>query len=358
MRLLPALLLPLSLLLAACAGNPHYDPARAHHAPDGFRNNYPHAAPGLLQFLRWRRDRLFGPDTPPPALSLDPVPPRLDYLHGNRGDTAITFIGHATLLVQVAGLNVLTDPQFSARASPVSFAGPRRHQPPGVALAELPRIDVVIVSHSHYDHLDIASLRALCAQPGGPPRLLLPLGIDRWLARAVPACRGATVEALDWWEARDIGPLRFVLTPVQHWSARTPFDRNATLWGGWALLADDFRFWFSGDLGYSQDIADVGARLGPFDVTAIAVGAYEPRWFMRTQHVNPAESVRALAELRATQGVGIHWGTFHGMTDEPLDQPVHDLAAALAAAGQPPERLLLLQHGETRRWDGTALVAP
>lgn len=354
MRLLLACLLP--LLLTGCAGNPYYDPAKPHHTPDGFRSVYPHEFPGFLKFLRWQRDRLFGPGTPAPVLPLDPVPPALDFLHANRSDTAVTFIGHATLLVQVAGLNVLTDPQFSERASPVSFAGPGRHQPPGVALADLPRIDLVVVSHSHYDHLDIASLRGLCGQAGGPPRFLLPLGLERWLARAVPACRGAQVEALDWWEAREVGALRVVLTPVQHWSARTPFDRNETLWGGWALLAEDFRFWFSGDLGWSQDIADVGARLGPFDVTGIAVGAYEPRWFMKTQHVNPAESVRALGELRATQGVGIHWGTFPGLTDEPLDQPVRDLADALAAAGEPAERLLLFRHGETRRWDGRALV--
>jgi len=338
-----------SLVLAGCAShNPYYDPAKPHHRPDGFRNNYPHETKGSADFWRWQWQR-WRDDLPPPAAPLLPVAPDLAFIQANRQEPAVTWIGHSTVLLQLGGLNVLTDPQFSHRASPFSFIGPKRHQPPGVALADLPRIDLVLISHNHYDHLDLASVRALYRQPGGPPLFLVPLGIDPWFKEEVSDGSGEHVRAFDWWQRIDYRGLDIHFLPIQHWSARTPWDRNRTLWGAWAVRHPQLSFFFSGDLGYSRDLRDIGRRLGGFDLAAIAVGAYEPRWFMRPQHLNPAEAVRAHRDLGARRSFGIHWGTFEDLTDEPLDQPPRDLARARQAAGLSEQEFFLLRHGETYR---------
>jgi N-acyl-phosphatidylethanolamine-hydrolysing phospholipase D len=365
--LMHTLRITLSLLLAAAlsacgtARNPHYDAAKSHHRPDGFQNNYGEFAPkGLLTLLRWRWDA-FRQDLPrPPAAPTPTVKPDLAFITANARAgaamaPAITWIGHATMLAQFGGLNVLTDPIFSERASPVSFAGPVRAQPPGVALGELPRIDVVLVSHNHYDHLDEASVRALAAQPGGPPLFVVPLGVKAWMA---DAGIGNVVE-LDWWQTHHVaapaGPVEIVLTPAQHWSGRTLADRLATLWGGFAVFAPDFHFFYSGDTGYSKDFADIRqrfaerqARGGGFDIALIPVGAYEPRWFMKDQHVNPAEAVQIHRDLRAKRSVGVHWGTFN-LTDESLDEPPRALAAARRAAAVPDDDFTVLAVGQTQR---------
>ena len=263
---------------------------------------------------------------------------------------AVTWIGHATALVQAGGLNLLTDPIFSDRASPVSFVGPRRAQPPGVALSQLPHIDVVLVSHNHYDHLDEPSVVALNQQAGGPPLFIVPLGLKAWLAE-----RGITnALELDWWQSHRIGPTEIHLVPVQHWSGRWLHDRMHTLWGGFAVFSPSLHWYFSGDTGYSRDFADVRQRLarrpggGDIDLALIAVGAYAPRWFMADQHVDPFESVRIHQDLGARQSMGIHWGTFE-LTDEALDQPPKDLARARTAAGLSADDFFVLAVGETRR---------
>jgi N-acyl-phosphatidylethanolamine-hydrolysing phospholipase D len=257
-------------------------------------------------------------------------------------------------------LNFLTDPHLSDRASPVSFAGPKRVQAPGISLRELPRIDVVLLSHNHYDHLDETSVRALNAQRGGPPLFVVPLGVKAWMANV-----GITnVRELDWWDsftvpsANNTGPVEVHFTPVQHWSARGLGDRRATLWGGYAVFASDFHLYFSGDTGYSKDFLDTQAKFadrhtaakgGGFDLALIAVGAYEPRWFMKEQHVNPAEAVQIYQDLRAKTAVGVHWGTFN-LTDESLDQPPKDLAAARSAKDLPDAAFTVMAIGETRRY--------
>ncbi|CAG2130054.1 MBL fold metallo-hydrolase [Ralstonia mannitolilytica] len=340
--------------------NPYYDPAKPHHTPDGFRNRYAHPRPGG-DFWQWQRERRRLGLPKPPTRDLSCVAPNLAAIHQPPAVPQLTWIGHETLLLQIGGLNVLTDPVFSNRASPLPFAGPRRHQPPGLSLSQLPHIDLVLISHNHYDHLDKASVRALMRQPGGAPMFFVPLGVERWFARNVRGTRlagkgadhGANVRAFDWDDEARFGPFTAQFCAVQHWSARGLYDRNQTLWGSWALLHPQLRFWFSGDLGYSQDTRDIGARFGHFDVAAIAVGAYEPRWFMKAQHIDPSEAVQVMHDVGARQAVGIHWGTFE-LTDEPLDQPITDLANALKAADVPAERFLLFRHGETRVWDAAA----
>ncbi len=357
----------LFFLAGSCAAvNPYYDPAKPHHTREGFQNNYSASVTRSLgDLLRWQWDKRRQNLPPPPAA---PTPVRAPDMAAIRAyapafaapgtaspPPAITWVGHASMLVQAGGLNVLTDPVFSQRASPVQFIGPSRAQPPGIALADLPPIDVVVLSHNHYDHLDADSVQGIAARAaaaGGATLFLVPLGLKPWFAS-----RGITnVVEMDWWDSHVHRGVEFNFTPVQHWSARGPGDRSQTLWGGYAVFAPDLHWYFSGDTGYSKDFLDTRARFagrhtaaqgGGFDLALIAVGAYEPRWFMSGQHVNPAEAVQIHQDLGAKRSVGVHWGTFE-LTDEPLDQPPKDLAAARAANGLKDEDFSVMAVGETR----------
>ena len=340
-------------------------PTPPHHRKNGFQNNYLEFEPkGLGALLAWkidaaRRDLPRAPRSATPVVKAD-----LAFIQANARagamamQPALTWIGHATVLAQFGGLNILTDPVFSQRASPLPFIGPKRHAAPGLALAELPHIDMVLISHNHYDHLDDASVRALAAQAGGAPLFVVPLGLEAWMAE-----RGiVNVVELDWWQSHSIAtvtgpPVEVVLTPVQHWSGRGLNDRLATLWGGFAVFAADLHVFFSGDTGYSKDFSDIRERFaarqrpeagGGFDIALIAIGAYEPRWFMASQHVNPAEAVQIHFDLNAKRSVGVHWGTFE-LTDESLDQPPRDLAEARHTRGLADETFSVMAIGETRR---------
>ena len=269
---------------------------------------------------------------------------------------AVNWIGHATVLAQIGGVTLLTDPIFSERASPSSRFGPKRHLPPGIAAKDLPRIDLVLVSHSHYDHLDQASVQALNAQAGGPPLFIVPLGLRNWLAGY--GIRHAM--ELDWWQthrfAAPKGDIDVMLSPAQHWSARGVADRMATLWGGFAVFAPDCHFFYAGDTGYSRDFHDLRERVadrqgpqsgGGFDIAVLPIGAYQPRWFMADQHVNVAEAVKIHRDLGAKRSLGVHWGTFE-LTDEPLDEPPRQLVLEAQAAGVSAKDFFVLAVGETR----------
>jgi L-ascorbate metabolism protein UlaG (beta-lactamase superfamily) len=324
--------------------NPYYDPAVPHRGRDGFRNNYPIGREGSYWVWQWQRWRDGLPKPPGNGYRFSMATPAVDWLRANRDVPAVTWIGHATVLLQIGGVNILTDPQFSERASPVSFAGPIRRMPPGVSYEQLPRIDIVVISHNHYDHLDVDSVRRLAAQAGGGPRFYVPLGLKPWF-------RGIGIEdvvELDWWESRVERGVTVHCVPVQHWSKRTLTDRDQTLWGGWVFEHPTQRAFFAGDTGYSADFADIGKRFGSFDFAVLPIGAYEPRWFMAPYHVNPEEAVRIRDDLHARLALGIHWGSFE-FTDEPLDEPPRALERALAARGEDPSRFIVLQHGETRR---------
>jgi N-acyl-phosphatidylethanolamine-hydrolysing phospholipase D len=326
----------------------------AHHRGGGFQNTDGDFTPrSLADVLRWRWNATRQGLPRRPAAPIPTQAADLAFIHANRGPAqqpAVTWIGHATVLAQLGGLSLLTDPIFSERASPLAFAGPRREQPPGVALDGLPHIDAVLVSHNHYDHLDLASCRTLADQPGGSPVFVVPLGLADWFRR-----RGmARVVELDWWQAHALGGIDIELVPARHWSARGLNDRMKTLWGGFAVLAPDCQLFFAGDTGYSRDFADIRARFadrqrgGGFDIALIPIGAYEPRWFMKDQHVNVEEALKIHADLGAKRSLGVHWGTFE-LTDEALDEPPRQLAAQRGALGLAEDAFFTLAIGETRR---------
>jgi len=316
---------------------------KSHHTANGFRNVHAYEENGFGDFLKWRRERakmdIPGPESYHfPLAKNDP-----DFLKQNRQQRSVTWVGHATLLLQLAGYNILTDPHFSDRASPVQWAGPERVVPPGLALKDLPPIDIVVISHDHYDSLDEQTIKKLRQRPGGEKtRFYVPLGFKKWLA-----ARGVDqVIEMDWWDRQADGDLEIIAVPVQHWSKRSIFSRNKTLWAGWVIATEDFRFIFVGDTGYAPHFKEIGTKLGPFDLAAIPIGAYEPRWFMKKHHVNPEESVQIHKDIRANKSVAIHWGTFI-LTDEPLDEPPKRLAGALQENQIPPQDFAVLQHGQT-----------
>lgn len=330
---------------AASAGANVFAEGRvAPHTPAGFRNNYPHEAHRSFWLWKWEQLRNRAPEPPPGGWQIPATRTDAAALRANQSDPTVTWIGHASFLVQLSGKNLLIDPQFSERASPVAFAGPRRIVPLPIEIAELPRIDVVMISHNHYDHLDLDSVERLAALPGGAPLFLVPLGLKPWfMARGI-----ARVEELDWWQSREVAGIRFTFVPVQHWSKRTLWDTNRSLWGGWAIAGGGLNVIHTGDLGYSRDSIDVGERLGPFDLALIPIGAYAPRWFMKIHHVDVPEAIRVRADLRAARAIGMHWGTFEHLTDEPMDEPPAWLAREREKLKMKREEFDVLKVGETR----------
>ena len=323
-----------------------------HRRPDGsFRNPWPDSEPrGWLDVLRWsiqRRRRKLAPT--PPRGSFPIATPAISYPRASDASFSATWIGHSTVLLQLGGLNVLTDPVFSQRAFPVQWAGPRRIMDPALALDALPPLDVVLLSHSHYDHLDKAAVRQIArAHPRANWVVPLRLGsyIRGWGVREI-------VE-VDWWQETVVRGLRVTATPARHFSARRLGDRNKTLWCGFALEKDGARALFAGDTAYHPEFGDVGARCGPFDFVMIPIGAYDPRWFMHVVHVDPEEAVQIYKDLialgdgsRPPLMLGIHWGTFR-LTDEPMDEPPRRTAALWRDAGLAEDRLWIANFGETR----------
>jgi N-acyl-phosphatidylethanolamine-hydrolysing phospholipase D len=316
---------------------------KPHHTSGGFKNVTEYEEHGFWDFLKWRRERAKMEIPGPQSYNFPLAKNDPDFLRQNRDKNTVTWIGHATILLQMEGYNILTDPHFSKRASPVQWAGPERVAPLGLVFEELPPIDIVVISHDHYDALDEQTIKRLRQRPGGEKtRFYVPLGLKKWFTT-----RGIDqVIEMDWWDRHRDGNFEIIAVPVQHWSKRSIFSRNKTLWAGWVINANGFRFFFVGDSGYTPQFKEIGKKLGPFDLAAIPIGAYEPRWFMARHHVNPAESVLIHKDIGSKKSVAIHWGTFI-LTDEPLDEPPEKLAAAMQKNQIPAEDFLVLKHGET-----------
>lgn len=345
--------------------NPDFNPAKKHHRPDGFQNNYiSFRGKRWHEILRWRWQAWRAGHPRPLQAPIPVVAPDLAFIHANAKaglamQPAMTWIGHITVLAQIGGLNLLTDPVFSERCFPVQWAGPARQTPPGLLLGQLPHVDVVLLSHNHYDHMDEASLQALAKQPGGCPLFITPLGHKHWFAR-----RGIQrVIELDWWDTHVLDAtaqsarIPVTLTPAQHWSARTATDALRSLWGGFAVRSPDCHLFFAGDTAYSKDFIDIRQHFareqtpelgGGFDIALLPIGAYEPRWFMKDQHVNPEEAVQIFQDLGCKRALAVHWGTFQ-LTDEALDEPPRALALASQQANLTPEDFVVLAIGGTMR---------
>ncbi len=302
------------------------------------------AGRSLLDVLRWkfRGGPIVPWPVPPDPDAVSPVLPA----SVPPGELAATFVGHSTFLLQFSGgLNVLTDPVWSERVSPVSFAGPRRARPPALDFEALPPIAVVLVSHGHYDHMDLPTLRRLEAK-------FQPLFVTGLGNRAFLQKQGlGRVEELDWWQSfRAPGhDLEATFTPAQHWSARGVTKRNRTLWGGFWLRQGALQVFFAADSGLGRHFGLIRERLGAPTVAFLPIGAYEPRWFMREQHMNPDEAVQTHLILAAENSVGMHFGTFR-LTDEGIDEPARALAASLQARGVPPASFRVPRFGETLRF--------
>lgn len=317
-----------------------------HHVDGGFRNlgGVPgHGSPPptvTLPFFFRRIAAAFSRDTRPfpQKVSNDGA-----FLRENALGSVptVTWVGHSTLLVQMGHTTFLTDPTWSPTASPIAV-GPRRFVEPGLAIDDLPAVDFVVVSHNHFDHMDVETLKALAAKG---TRIFVPLANAATLAAAgIDA-----VEELDWWETRAVKQVEVHCVPAQHWSRRGLFDENRALWSGWVVTAADRRFYFAGDTGMFSGFEEIGERLGPFDLAALPIGAYEPQQMMRPAHLSPEEAVDAAVALRATRSVAIHFGTFD-LSDEPVDEPPRRFRAASSAVGRGDAVDWVLSIGETRLW--------
>ncbi|MBI3028150.1 MAG: MBL fold metallo-hydrolase [Candidatus Rokubacteria bacterium] len=332
-------------LLAGCAGvGDSKAGAPAHHAEGGFRNPNPAYVPAPAWVrTKFFLSRIWATTFHPRTASLPRVENDGRALRGNRSEATVTWVGHSTLLIQLDGVNLLTDPQWSERASPLPFMGPKRVTPPGLRFEDLPPIHLVLISHDHYDHLDVATVARLAEVHR--PLFLVPLGLKAWFAGL-----GITsVEELDWWESRSVRGLTLTCLPAQHFSSRTFWDRNRRLWSGWAVAGRAKRLFFAGDTGYYDVFKEIGRRLGPFDLAAVPIGAYVPAVIMRPAHTTPEEALQLFEDVRGRRFLGVHWGTFD-LTEEPIEEPPKRLAAEARRRGIDPDRLFLLKHGETRHW--------
>jgi L-ascorbate metabolism protein UlaG (beta-lactamase superfamily) len=279
------------------------------------------------------------PRTPWPSRIAAPphLPPRLD-----DATAVVSWVGHATFLIQTAAGNILTDPMYSERAGPFNMIGPRRVRPPAVRIEDLPPIATVLLSHNHYDHCDRPTLRTLARR--FDPLVITPVGNGP----VVRSCGIRRMEELDWWQRSEASAHVVTVTPARHFSARGPFDRNRALWGGFVVSIGELRLYFAGDTGYGPFFHDIRKRLGPIDLALLPIGAYEPRWFMQPVHMNPGEAVQAHLDLKAKRSIGMHYGTFQ-LTAEGIAEPLRALEEAGRRHGVSPSDFGTLGLGEFAR---------
>lgn len=300
---------------------------------DGRRFFNPHRQPRPLKdVITWMRTR--EPSAWPARVPLVPQPPPPAQV--GAGEAAVTFIGHSTFLVRTASLVFITDPVFTPHAGPFGRMGPPRVRPPAIAPRDLPAVDLVLVSHNHYDHLQPSSLRLFESTAS----FVAPLGAVSGSRRKLELIE------LDWWQTTRVGAAEITCVPAQHFSARTPWDRDRTLWCGFVVRVDGVAIYFGGDSGYSPQFAEIGRRCPDIDVALLPIGAYEPRWFMSPVHMNPEEAVRAHLDVGARASIGMHFGTFQ-LTDEPIDEPLRALERARVEHGVSPQAFRTLDFGET-----------
>ena len=315
-----------------------------HHTPTGFQNLHRPLERGFGSFLRWRfglgpneispippeEVSNYKPESVQPAISLIKQP--------DSAQVQITWIGHSTFLIQIEGINIITDPQFSDYCGPNSLLRVERVVPLGVPFERLPPIHAVLISHNHYDHLDAPTVERL----GNEPTYFVPLGIARWFEKR----KIKNVVELDWWQTFPFHGLKVHSVPIQHFSNRTLFDRNETLWSGWMVETKSAKIFFAGDTGYSPVFKEIGDRFGPIQISIIPIGAYRPRWFMSPVHVDPPEAIKILKDTHSQIAIAGHWGTFK-LSDEPLGEPPVYLRRALREDGIDEGQFITMKFGET-----------
>lgn len=324
--------------------NPYFDGPASDHFDGRVFFNPDGRPPGrFVDLLKWQ---FGGGRAKWPAAWPSPFPSAKPKPRVSGSGLRVTMVGHASMLMQIAGLNILTDPVWSERVSPLSFAGPKRVNPPGIAFADLPPIDAVLLSHNHYDHLDLATLKRLKREHD--PLVVTPLGNDRIIHAAIPDMR---ISVHDWGgRVKLAGGAIVHVEPVHHWSARGTRDRRMALWCGFVLETAAGKVYFAGDTGFHAgfNYQLMARKHRCFRLAILPIGAYEPRWFMESQHQNPDEAVRGMLLCRAENAAGCHWGTFQ-LTNEPIDEPRQKLVEALAAHGVPLDRFRPMLPGEV--WD-------
>jgi L-ascorbate metabolism protein UlaG (beta-lactamase superfamily) len=330
----------MALMLSAC-GLVSAKPYPVSDHSDGSRfYNRDGSDKGLSDISRFLWESLWNESEWPEALANPPAPPIPDRVEQG---IHTTYINHATVLIQVGGLNILTDPIWSERASPVTFAGPKRIRPPGVAISDLPEIDLILISHNHYDHLDTETLKQLRQRQNKEPVIVSGLG-NAALLRSIGYEQAIE---LDWRDSTPVQNATVHFVECQHRSARGVFDQMRTLWGSFVMETSEGNIYFAGDTGYSPHFKEQGERFGSFALSIIPIGAYEPRWFMQDIHLNPTEAVQAHIDLNSNQSVGMHFGVFQ-LTWEPVNQPLVDLDTALRDAEIDAESFWALEPGQAR----------
>ncbi|MBF0263651.1 MAG: MBL fold metallo-hydrolase [Gammaproteobacteria bacterium] len=340
------LFLSLFLILSACSSSEPKSCKNcpAHHANNGYTN--PYIKPPAKNFFSFIKMKFFGDDIwikPETEAHLVPIA-KLDtkLLHQKQAKPRVTWLGHSTFLLQYNNKTLMTDPIFSDRASPFSFIGPKRYVPHAMDYSNLPAIDAVIISHNHYDHLDIKSIQLI----GNQAQYFVPLGIKQWLVEI--GIDSKQIIEMDWWQKSNLSDgFKFTSTPSQHWSARSLTDRYKSLWSSWFIKMDDWTIWFAGDTGYNKiQFKEIGQRFD-IDLALIPIGAYAPRWFMRYYHVNPEEAITIHHEVGARQSIGMHWGTFPLTAEAPLE-PVRNLSKAKSKYQLKENEFSTMAIGESR----------
>jgi N-acyl-phosphatidylethanolamine-hydrolysing phospholipase D len=266
---------------------------------------------------------------------------KLERILAPQSQLQVTWLGHSTFLIQYQGKNILTDPIFSDRASPVSFVGPKRYIPHVIDYKRLPPIDAVVISHSHYDHLDLKAIEQLASST----HFLVPLKLKQWFVEQ--DVKSVNVTELDWWQTHDFNGVSFQALPSQHWSARGIGDRFETLWASWSITVGDKHLWFDGDTGYNPyQFKKIGEKVAAIDLALIPIGAYSPRWFMQAYHVNPEEAVQIHLDIGAAKSIGMHWGTFPLTAEEPGEPPLK-LAEARRGKQIDEQAFITISVGQT-----------
>ncbi|MFZ6014172.1 MAG: MBL fold metallo-hydrolase [Bacteroidota bacterium] len=333
----PLIVIAFGIMLS---GPRYKGPVSDHFDGKRFINPQGIQAKGVRDVFKWMMTRKRGSWTNlPEPQKFDPPPGRV------HAGVAITFVNHSTFLIQVDGLNILTDPVWSKRTSPFTWAGPQRKRLPGVAFEDIPKVDLVLLSHNHYDHLDIQTMRMIFG--AHHPKIVTPLGVKAFLDEE----RISGAIDIDWWDELVISnTVRVRAVPAQHFSGRGSLDRDATLWCGYVLETSEGNVYFAGDTGYNNTtFKEIGEKFGPMKISLLPIGAYKPSWFMSPVHTCPEEAVRIHFEVKSEQSVATHFGTFP-LADEACDEPVSDLKEAMQKYKLKENKFLVLHEGETQRF--------